>query len=214
MKGLIAFSIIIIFVNCQYCVRNESMTLTLNSESHYIQERLFHNDVIEDSLESFIKDVGPDSYSNTVYTIDFAKYKSDTLISFMAYKHVLLDSTYFFVDSRALHRGQDNNYLLGTSHHKDSVDDYTVLAGDDNAPLPISSVHSHPNTLDVLTMGYHNDTYYGSDQWKVNNNQASLYNYVYFPKSTSLYLAGKYNPIYIKHIRSYNNFYFGTLNHK
>ena len=114
----------------------------------------------------------------------------------------------------ALHRGQDNNYLLGTSHHKDSVDDYTVLAGDDNAPLPISSVHSHPNTLDVLTMGYHNDTYYGSDQWKVNNNQASLYNYVYFPKSTSLYLAGKYNPIYIKHIRSYNNFYFGTLNHK
>lgn len=102
MKGLIAFSIIIIFVNCQYCVRNESMTLTPNSESHYIQERLFHNDVIEDSLESFIKDVGPDSYSNTVYTIDFAKYKSDTLISFMAYKHVLLDSTYFFVDSRAL----------------------------------------------------------------------------------------------------------------
>ena len=97
MKGLIAFSIIIIFVNCQYCVRNESMTLTPNSESHYIQERLFHNDVIEDSLESFIKDVGPDSYSNTVYTIDFAKYKSDTLISFMAYKHVLLDSTYFFV---------------------------------------------------------------------------------------------------------------------
>lgn len=88
MKGLIAFSIIIIFVNCQYCVRNESMTLTLNSESHYIQERLFHNDVIDDSLESFIKDVGPDSYSNTVYTIDFAKYKSDTLISFMAYKHV------------------------------------------------------------------------------------------------------------------------------
>ena len=114
----------------------------------------------------------------------------------------------------ALHRGQDNNYLLGTSHDKDSVDDYTVLAGDDNAPLPISSVHSHPNTLDVLTMGYHDDTYYRSDQWKVNTNQASLYNYVYFPKSTSLYLAGKYNPIYIKHIRSYNNFYFGTLNHK
>ncbi|MBQ2373402.1 MAG: hypothetical protein II289_09560 [Bacteroidales bacterium] len=95
----------------------------------------------------------------------------------------------------ALHRGQDNNYLLGTSHDKDSVDDYTVLAGDDNAPLLISSVHSHPNTLDVLTMGYHNDTYYRSDQWKVNTNQASLYNYVYFPKSTSLYLAGKYNPI-------------------
>ena len=114
----------------------------------------------------------------------------------------------------ALHRGQDNNYLLGTSHDKDSVDDYTVLAGDDNAPLPISSVHSHPNTLDVLTMGYHNDTYYRSDQWKVNTNQASLYNYVYFPKSTSLYLAGEYNPIYIKHIRSYNNYYFGTLNHK
>ena len=109
---------------------------------------------------------------------------------------------------------QDNNYLLGTSHHKDSVDDYTILAGDDNAPLPISSVHSHPNTLDVLTMGYHIDTYYGSDQWKVNNNQASRYNYVYFPKSTSLYLAGEYNPVYIKHIRIYNNFYFGTLNHK
>ena len=46
MKGLIAFSIIIIFVNCQYCVRNESMTLTPNSESPYIQERLFHNDVM------------------------------------------------------------------------------------------------------------------------------------------------------------------------
>lgn len=50
----------------------------------------------------------------------------------------------------ALHRGVDNNYILGTSHREDSVDDYTVLVGDENASLPISSMHSHPNTLDVL----------------------------------------------------------------
>ena len=102
MKLIITLSIIGLLVNCQYCVRNESMTLSHNSESRYIQERLFYNDVIEDSLGAFIKYVGPQAYSHTVYTIDFARYKSDTLISFMAYKHVLLDSTYFFVDSRAL----------------------------------------------------------------------------------------------------------------
>lgn len=112
MKLIITLSIIGLLVNCQYCVRNESMTLSHNSESRYIQERLFYNDVIEDSLGSFIKYVGPQAYSHTVYTIDFARYKSDTLISFMAYKHVLLDSTYFFVDSRALLEIKKDPHIL------------------------------------------------------------------------------------------------------
>ena len=89
---------------------------------------------------------------------------------------------------------------------------YNILNNLDNAEFIISNFKT--NTLDILAMGYHIDTYYGSDQWKVNNNQAAPYNYVYFPNSTSLYLAGEYNPVYIRHIRSYNDFYFGTLNHK
>lgn len=110
----------------------------------------------------------------------------------------------------AFHRGQDNMYTLGTSHLSSAVDSYLTMTGDER--LPIASVHSHPNTADLTTMGYSTETYSRSDQWKVNNNIAPKNNYVYFPKS--LYLAGQYTPVYIRKIDSYQDFYFGILNHR
>ena len=89
---------------------------------------------------------------------------------------------------------------------------YSVLRKIDY--LPIASVHSHPNTSDLTTMGYGMETYYKSDQLKVINGQSPVYNYVYFSKLKNLYLAGWYNPIFIKSINNYKRLYFGTLNSK
>lgn len=112
----------------------------------------------------------------------------------------------------AVHRGRDNMYTIGTSHNEDSVDPYSVLSGKQISP--ISSVHSHPGTTDLTTMGYISETYYRSDQWKVNNGLAPKYNYVYFPCLKSLYQAGWYTPVYIRRVAKFQDFYFGTLNHK
>ena len=114
----------------------------------------------------------------------------------------------------ALHRGQENAFVIGTSHEKSGVAAYHILADTELKRLPIASVHSHPNTTDLTTMGYTSETYSGSDQQSVYNGLSSIYNYVYFPDSKSLYLAGKYTPIYIRGINSYKDLYFGTLNHK
>ena len=112
----------------------------------------------------------------------------------------------------ALHRGQGNVYTLGTSLDDSMVDSYFTMTGEES--LPIASMHSHPNTTDITTMGYSSDTYSRSDQWKVNNSIAPKLNYVYFPKSRSLYLVGQYSPYYIRKIEAYQDFYFGTLNHR
>ena len=112
----------------------------------------------------------------------------------------------------ALHRGQGNVYTLGTSLNDSMVDSYFTMTGEES--LPIASIHSHPNTTDLTTMGYSLYTYSTSDQWKVNNSIAPKLNYVYFPKSRSLYLAGQYSPYYIRKIEAYQDFYFGTLNHR
>ncbi len=109
----------------------------------------------------------------------------------------------------AVHRGWDNMYTIGTSHNEDSVDPYSVLSG--KQIPPISSVHSHPGTTDLTTMGYISETYYRSDQWKVNNGLAPKYNYVYFPCLKSLYQAGWYTPVYIRRVAKFQDFYFGTL---
>ena len=95
---------------------------------------------------------------------------------------------------------------------EEGVAAYSVLRGIDKFPL--DSVHSHPDTSDLTTMGYSMETYYKSDQWKVVNRQSPVYNYVYFPKMKNLYLVGWYNPVFIKLINNYKSFYFGTLNSK
>ena len=117
----------------------------------------------------------------------------------------------------AVHRSQDNEYIIGTSHNNTSVDGYSVLSGDIKSP--IASVHSHPDDAtyadERFSMGY-------DDGWVINGNDHEStyreivlkYNYVYFPRSKRLYNVERYRPRYIRTIDSYKDFYFGTLNYK
>ena len=114
----------------------------------------------------------------------------------------------------ALHRGEDNDFIIGTSFSPDAVAVYRILADKPKGVLPIASVHSHTGKTDITTMGYTTGTYSGSDQQSVVNGLSSKYNYVYFPDSHSLYLVGEYYPVYIRKITMFKDFYFGTLNHK
>lgn len=117
----------------------------------------------------------------------------------------------------ALHRGKDNSYTIGTSHNDHGVDAYSVLGGTDE--IPMASIHSHPNVVTYKkereTMGYDDGwIQYGNDRQKVYWGVVPMYNYVYFPKSKTLYNVEYHNPRYIKRITIYTEFYFGTLNYK
>ena len=117
----------------------------------------------------------------------------------------------------AVHRSQGDEYLIGTSHNKSSVDSYSVLSG--NVELPIASVHSHTNENtyagERFSMGYDGGwIQYGNDHQKTHWGTVPKYNYVYFPRSKRLYNVERYRPRYIRTINSYKDFYFGTLNYK
>ena len=117
----------------------------------------------------------------------------------------------------ALHRGQDNSYTIGTSHSEKGVAVYSVLRGIDKFPL--ASVHSHPDVVthkkERESMGYDEGwVQYANDRQKVYWGVVQKYNYMYFPISKTLYNVESDNPRYVKHINTFKDFYFGTLNYR
>ena len=116
----------------------------------------------------------------------------------------------------AVHRNGDT-YTIGTKHAPDTAsswEDYTK----DN---PDATIHSHPDVdvdNEISSMGY--GTYFStSDQRNVikdvkQNGRITRKSYVYFPVSSRLYFAGYYKAYFIRPIKSYKSFYFGTLNNK
>ena len=64
-------------------------------------------------------------------------------------------------------------------------------------------------------MGYMPDiNSISGDMAKVRLGQAPYYNYVYLPGSSRLYNVESQKPRYIRNIRSFKDFYFGTLNNR
>ena len=116
----------------------------------------------------------------------------------------------------AVHRNGDT-YTIGTGHNSYSAsswEDYTN-------GKPNATVHSHPGIdigNEISSMGY-GTNYYNTDQRNViddveQNGRITRKSYVYFPNSSRLYYVGYYNASFIRPIRSYKSFYFGTLNNK
>lgn len=66
--------------------------------------------------------------------------------------------------------------------------------------------------IEISTMGYHDSEGYMGDALKYISGGAPRYNYVYFPVSKRLYNVRTW-PTFIKHIHSYKDLYFGTLNY-
>ena len=119
----------------------------------------------------------------------------------------------------AVHRGRDNMYTIGTSHKEDSAGSWN----DYGINKPIASLHSHPGVSDEFvaeleSMGYFDDILLGDRANVVNdvdvNGRQTRYNYVYFKNTGHLYHVEYYKPRFIKSVRNYRQFYFGTLNHQ
>ena len=116
----------------------------------------------------------------------------------------------------AVHRNGDT-YTIGTGHNS-----YSASSWEDYAKnKPNATVHSHPGIdigNEISSMGY-GTNYYNTDQRNViddveQNGRITRKSYVYFPNSSRLYYVGYYNASFIRPIRSYKSFYFGTLNNK
>ena len=116
----------------------------------------------------------------------------------------------------AVHRNGDT-YTIGTGHNS-----YSASSWEDYAKnKPNATVHSHTGIdigNEISSMGY-GTNYYNTDQRNViddveQNGRITRKSYVYFPNSSRLYYVGYYNASFIRPIRSYKSFYFGTLNNK
>ena len=116
----------------------------------------------------------------------------------------------------AVHRNGDT-YTIGTGHNS-----YSASSWEDYAKnKPNATVNSHPGIdigNEISSMGY-GTNYYNTDQRNViddveQNGRITRKSYVYFPNSSRLYYVGYYNASFIRPIRSYKSFYFGTLNNK
>ena len=116
----------------------------------------------------------------------------------------------------AVHRNGDT-YTIGTGHNSYSASSWEDYTKD----KPNATVHSHPGIdigNEISSMGY-GTNYYNTDQRNViddveQNGRITRKSYVYFPNSSRLYYVGYYNASFIRPIRSYKSFYFGTLNNK
>ncbi len=118
----------------------------------------------------------------------------------------------------AVHRNGDT-YTIGTGHNSYSAsswEDYTN-------GKPNATVHSHPGIKaavdeETFSMGYgapYRDTDWNNVRIDVKQaREKARKSYVYFPNSGRLYNVGYHNAIYIKDIKNYRGFYFGTINKK
>ena len=116
----------------------------------------------------------------------------------------------------AVHRSGDT-YTIGTGH-----DSYNASSWEDySKDKPNATVHSHPDigstvSEETFSMGYgapYRDTDWNNVKIDVKQTrEKARKSYVYFPNSGRLYNVGYHNAIYIKDIKSYRGFYFGTIN--
>ena len=118
----------------------------------------------------------------------------------------------------AVHHNGDT-YTIGTGHNSYSAsswEDYTN-------GKPNATVHSHPGIKaavdeETFSMGYgapYRDTDWNNVRIDVKQaREKARKSYVYFPNSGRLYNVGYHNAIYIKDIKNYRGFYFGTINKK
>ena len=105
---------------------------------------------------------------------------------------------------------------MTNSYSASSWEDYTN-------GKPNATVHSHPGIKaavdeETFSMGYgapYRDTDWNNVRIDVKQaREKARKSYVYFPNSGRLYNVGYHNAIYIKDIKNYRGFYFGTINKK
>ena len=118
----------------------------------------------------------------------------------------------------AVHRNGDT-YTIGTGHNSYSASSWEDYTKD----KPNATVHSHPGIKaavdeETFSMGYgapYRDTDWNNVRIDVKQaREKARKSYVYFPNSGRLYNVGYHNAIYIKDIKNYRGFYFGTINKK
>ena len=123
-----------------------------------------------------------------------------------------------------MHRYSDDNYALGTKHHTtESPNSNDLSKGRYHDNDVIALIHSHPMTgrinptsLDeqVSSMGYCDKTLgyrLGDAKNKLNSLSHASY-YTYFPLTKQLWSVGRYRPAFIRNIKSFSDFFFGTIN--
>lgn len=116
----------------------------------------------------------------------------------------------------AVHRNGDT-YTIGTKHDSSNASSWKDYMDEQ----PNATVHSHPGIdidNEISSMGY-GTNFYTTDQRNVindvrQNGYITRKSYVYFPNSSRLYYVGYYNASFVRSIRSYKSFYFGTLNNR
>ena len=123
-----------------------------------------------------------------------------------------------------MHRYSDDNYALGTKHHTtESPNSNDLSKGRYHDNDVIALIHSHPmagrinpTSLDeqVSSMGYCDKTLgyrLGDAKNKLNSLSHASY-YTYFPLTKQLWSVGRYRPAFIRNIKSFSDFFFGTIN--
>ena len=125
-----------------------------------------------------------------------------------------------------IHRYSDNNYALGTEHHISvSPESINLSKGRYRDKDVIALLHSHPMTgrinptsleEQVSSMGYCDKTlgYRLGDAKNKLNSLSHVSYYTYFPLTKQLWSVGRYRPAFIRNIKSFSDFFFGTINTK
>ncbi|MDR1198836.1 MAG: DUF6443 domain-containing protein [Prevotellaceae bacterium] len=115
-------------------------------------------------------------------------------------------------------------YTIGTQHHDakaGSWSDYGI------PNQPAATLHSHPGNrtdipVEMESMGFikrdnkpksiwKDSDWYNVQQDVVSNGRQTRLNYVYFPNSNRLYHVNFSGPAFIRKIKNYKQFFFGTL---
>ena len=122
-----------------------------------------------------------------------------------------------------MQRYSDNHYALGTMHDESlSPSSYNLTKGKQNDKTIVALVHSHPmvnrpNTREeqISSMGYwYNKGVFRGDAASKQKSLKTVSYYTYFPKTHQLWSVGLYRPAFIRKIRSFSDFFFGTYNTK
>ena len=119
-----------------------------------------------------------------------------------------------------LDRYADGKYQVGTIHQEalsPSTDDMTqAITGSKDV---VTMIHSHPMNgfadptsvaNQIESMGYLSEIYEG-DVFLKRHSTINNY-YTYFPKSHQLWIVGTNRPAFIRQIKNYSDFFFGTYN--
>ena len=129
-----------------------------------------------------------------------------------------------------IERYTDNTYSIGTKHDKMLTPSaYDLSKGNHSDRDVVTSLHSHPMNgfinptsiaSQIESMGYLNwegdplsRRYKGDAENKTKSLKSANY-YTYFPHTKQLWCVGYYGPAYIRNIKSFSDFFFGTYNSK